>query len=140
MNKQEYTEKCIICFPMLLVYGFIYFTFPPVSTKQMLFEVEKLLLRYQNMSTELSQEVEVLCCGKMVCSSIRVCKKEMCKAKIKGKKKKKSRNTNNRLLHHLFNLKVTFAYFLVPSRTPHCESYTRKSVSRAAQGARGARG
>lgn len=43
---QVYTKKYTVCSPMWLLYGFIYFIFPTVSAKQMLFEVENLLLWY----------------------------------------------------------------------------------------------
>lgn len=45
-QEQTYTKKYTVCSPMWLLYGFIYFIFPIVSAKQMLFEVEKLLLWY----------------------------------------------------------------------------------------------
>lgn len=45
-QEQTYIKKYTVCSPMWLLYGFIYFIFPTVSAKQMLFEVEKLLLWY----------------------------------------------------------------------------------------------
>lgn len=73
-QEQTYTKKYTVCSPMWLLYGFIYFIFPTVSAKQMLFEVEKLLLWYWNMSTEPSQVVKVLFRGKITHLSIWVCK------------------------------------------------------------------
>lgn len=106
----------------LLVCGFIYLIILAVEFKRMLFRAQKLLLWYWNMSAVISQDVYVLCCGKMACLS-----KWVCNDKKQGRGKKIEQHKLNLPLRCLFHLKV--AFYPLPCFPCRCESYVQGSHS-----------